>query len=178
MRRVAILGSGGAGKSTLARALGERLGIEVVHLDRLFWRPGWEPMPTDEWRAVVARVVEGDSWITDGNYSSTLDLRLAAADTVVLLDLPRRVTIPGILRRWWRHRGRAVQAAGCPERWDGTFVRWVWDYRRESRPRALAAIAAHAPHADVVVLTSRAAVRRWLASVTADPSGAAAFGER
>ena len=168
MRRVVVLGSGGAGKSTLARAVGERLGIEVVHLDRLFWRPGWDPMPTDEWRAVVARMVEGESWIADGNYSSTLDLRLAVADTVVLLDFPRRVTIPGILRRWRRHRGQAVQAAGCPERWDGAFVRWVWNYRRDSRPRALAAIATHAPDSDVVVLTSRAEVRRWLASVTAD----------
>jgi adenylate kinase family enzyme len=170
VRRVAVLGSGGAGKSTLARVLGERLGLEVVHLDQLFWRPGWNPMPSDEWRAVVAGVVERDVWITDGNYGSTLDLRLAAADTVVFLDFPRRVTIPGIVRRTWRHRGQAVQAPGCPERWDWAFVRWVWNYRRDSRPRALAAIAAHAPDADVVMLRSRADVRRWLDSLGAGSS--------
>lgn len=165
MRRVAVIGSGGAGKSTLARALGGRLEIEVVHLDRLFWRPGWEPTPTDEWRALQVELVEPESWIIDGNYGGTLDVRLAAADTVLFLDFPRRVTMPSVLRRWWQHRGHDVQAPDCPEHWDWTFLRWVWNYRRDSRPRALAAIADHAGHADVVVLTSRAAVRRFLDGV-------------
>jgi len=165
VRRVVVIGPGGAGKSTLTRSLGDRTGIELVHLDRLFWRPGWDPMPRDEWRALIAEVVRGEAWIMDGNYSGTLDLRLPAADTVVLLDLPRRVTIPGVVRRVWRHHGEAVQAPGCPERWDREFLRWVWNYRRDSRPRVLAAIAAHAGSADVVMLRSRGDVRRWLASV-------------
>lgn len=174
MRRVAVIGCGGAGKSTLARALGERLGIEVVHLDRLYWRPGWVPTPADEWRAVVAGVARRERWITDGNYGGTLDLRLAAADTVLFLDLPRRVTVPSVLRRWWRHRGQAVQAPACPERWSWTFLRWVWNYRRDSRPRVLAALAEHARHADVVTLRSRADVRRYLAALGAEqPSSTA-----
>jgi adenylate kinase family enzyme len=176
VRRVAVIGSGGAGKSTLARALGERLGIEVVHLDRLYWRPGWIPTPNEEWRALQAELVERESWIIDGNYGGTLDVRLGAADAVVFLDFPRRTTVPAVLRRWWRHRGHDVQAPGCAERLDGTFVRWVWNYRRDSRPRALAAIAAHARHAQVVTLTTRAAVRRFLAEVPGADEGASAGG--
>lgn len=165
VRRVAIIGCGGAGKSTLARELGERLGIEVVHLDRLFWRPGWDPMPSDEWRALQAGLVARERWIMDGDYGGTLDVRLDAADTVLFLDMPRRVTLPAVLRRQWRHRGQAVQAPGCPERWSWEFLRWVWNYPRDSRPRALAAIATHAADAEVVVLTSRAEVRRFLAGL-------------
>jgi len=76
-----------------------------------------------------------------------------------------RATVPGVLARWWRHRGRAVQAPGCPERWSWTFLRWVWNYRCDSRPRVLAALAEHARHADVVTLRSRAEVRRYLAAL-------------
>jgi adenylate kinase family enzyme len=162
VQRVAVIGCGGAGKSTLARALGERTGLPVVHLDALYWRPGWDPTPSDEWREVVAGIAAGDRWITDGNYGGSLDVRLPAADTVLFLDMPRRVTIPGILRRWWRHHGTAVQAPGCPERVSWEFLRWVWHYRRDSRPRALAAVAAHARSAEVVVLRSRAEVAAFL----------------
>lgn len=175
MRRVAVIGCGGAGKSTLARRLGERTGLPVVHLDALFWRPGWEATPGDEWRAVLAGVVAGDRWITDGNYGGTLDLRLAAADTVVFLDMPRRVTIPGILRRWGRNHGRPVQAPGCPERVSGEFLRWVWNYRRDTRPQVLAALAEHAAHAQVVTLRSRAEVEAFLSRQrqAPDPVGVA-----
>ena len=136
MRRVAIIGSGGAGKSTLARELGERTGIEVIHLDGHFWRPGWVETPADEWRALQADLCARDAWIMDGNYGGTLDLRLARADTVVFVDLPRRVTIPGVLRRWVLHHGEAVQAPGCPEHVSGEFLRWVWGYPRGGRVRA------------------------------------------
>jgi adenylate kinase family enzyme len=162
VQRVAVIGNGGAGKSTLARRLGERTGLPVVHLDALYWRPGWEPTPSDEWRAVQAEVVARDRWIADGNYGRTLDLRLAAADTVLFLDMPRRITIPSIVWRWLRNRGTPVQAPGCPERVSWEFLRWVWNYRRDSRPRVLAALAAHAGDATVITLRSRADVKEFV----------------
>ena len=162
MQRVAVIGNGGAGKSTLARRLGERTGLPVVHLDALYWHPGWVPTPADEWRALQAEVVARDRWIVDGNYGRTLDLRLAAADTVLFLDMPRRVTIPSIVGRWLRHRGTPVQAPGCPERVSWEFFRWVWNYRRDSRPRVLAALAEHGGDATVITLRSRAGVEAFL----------------
>ena len=68
----------------------------------------------------MAGVVAADRWIVDGNYGGTLDLRLAVADMVLFLDMPRRVTIPAILRRRLRSHGQAVRAPGCPERVSGS----------------------------------------------------------
>ncbi|MFX8106590.1 AAA family ATPase, partial [Acinetobacter baumannii] len=77
MRRVVVIGCSGAGKSTLARRLGERTGLPVVHLDREDWRPGGGEPPRGDWRARVAALAADESWIMDGQYGGTLDLRLA-----------------------------------------------------------------------------------------------------
>lgn len=162
MRRVVILGPGGAGKSTLARRLGERTGLPVVHLDRHYWHPGWVETPVDEWRLVQRRLLAGDAWIADGNYSRTLDERLPRADTVILLDFPLWRAVPRVVRRTLRDWGKDVQASGCPERLDRQFLWWVATYRRRSRPRVLAAIAEYGRHAEVRVIRSPRGVRRFL----------------
>jgi adenylate kinase family enzyme len=162
MERVAVVGSGGAGKSTFARELGARTGLPVVHLDRHFWKPGWVETPTDEWRAVQAELVAADRWILDGNYGGTLDLRLARADTVIALALSRYRCVTRAFRRSVANRGRPVNADGCPERIDRDFLRWVWRYPKDSRPRLDAALARHRDHLDVIELTTPAEVRSFL----------------
>src|SRR4029078_3565500 len=81
MRRIAVIGPLGAGKSTLAVELGRRLGVQVTHLDTLYWGETWTPPSPAEWNALLDRLVAGDSWIIDGNFSSTLPQRLGAAET-------------------------------------------------------------------------------------------------
>ena len=166
MKRVAIVGSGGAGKSTLAAELGRRTGLPVVHLDHHFWHPGWVETPLDEWRLAQRRLFAAEEWIADGNYSATLDERLPRADTVVFVDFPTWRTFPRVLRRTFGNWGRAVQADGCPEHLDRTFLLWVLRYRRRSRPQLLRNIAELAPGAQVHILTNPKAVREFLASVT------------
>ena len=90
MQRIVILGCSGAGKSTFAQALGARLGLPVVHLDALFWRPGWKEPEPESFRMAVAAAVAGDAWITDGNYAGrTFDLLLPRADAVLFVHQPR-----------------------------------------------------------------------------------------
>src|SRR4051812_16812646 len=96
-RRVVVTGMAGAGKSTFSRALSAKTGLPVVHLDLHFWKPGGVPAPDDEWRETQRGLLAGEEWIVDGNYHSTLDLRLQRADTVVFLDTP-----------WWICAKRAL----------------------------------------------------------------------
>ena len=165
-----VIGSGGAGKSTLAARIGERTGLPVVHLDARYWRPGWVPTPDEEWDRVLAELAARDAWVMDGNYSRTLEPRLRACDAAVLLDLPRRVCLWRLVRRRVRfhRRPRPDMAAGCRERLTWEFVWWVWTYRRRRRPRVLALLGAAAREGKhVVVLRSAAEVERFLASLRA-----------
>jgi adenylate kinase family enzyme len=166
VQRIAVVGSGGAGKTTFARELGARLGLPVVHLDEHFWQPGWVETSRDEWRLVQKRLIAGDAWVVDGNYGGTLDIRFRAADTIVMLDYPRLVCMGRALRRGLVYRGRAIQAKGCPERLDRSFLRWVWNYRRDSRPRLLKALEEHGSSARFVRITSPRRARRFLAEVS------------
>lgn len=155
MRRVAVVGPGGAGKSTFARALGQRLGVPVVHLDEHYWKPGWTPTSPTEWRALQAELLAGESWIADGNYGATFDIRFGGADTVIVLAPPRPVCLAGALRRSLGRRGQAVQASGCPERVSLEFLRWIWRYPADSRPRLDAALQRHGARLRIVELRSR-----------------------
>ena len=155
MQRIAVVGPSGAGKTTFSRRLGERLGLPVVHLDRHHWKPGWTEPTREEWVALQAELLTGDAWIVDGNFGGTFDLRFARADTVIVLTLPPLRCVAGVLRRWATHFGRDVQATGCPEHVDLGFLRWIWRYPKDSRPRLDAAIERHRAHLRVVELRSR-----------------------
>ena len=167
MSRIAIVGSGGSGKSTLARRLGALLGINVIHLDSLFWQPGWVATETGAWRGIQEDLVKGDSWIIDGNYSDTMDVRLEAADTVIFLDFPRSVCLWRAVRRWFQYTGRSRPdvGPGCPEKLDWEFIRWIWTFPAAKRPALLAKIDRYAQGRWVVRLRTPAEVGRFLAEV-------------
>jgi adenylate kinase family enzyme len=140
MRRVLVIGSGGAGKSTFSRRLGKRLGLEVIHLDVAFWRPGWVETPDDEWDRKVDELCSREAWVMDGNFSRTLETRLAACDAVVFLDLPRAVCVWRAVKRWvmYWNTSRPDMAEGCREKFDLKFLLWIWNYPAGTRPKVLA----------------------------------------
>jgi adenylate kinase family enzyme len=170
MQRIVILGCSGTGKSTLARRLGERLRLPVVHLDALFWEPGWVEAERQLFRSRVAHALAGERWISDGNYTSrTADLRLPRADLIVWLDQP-------LWRRLWRvtwrvaryRRGsRPDMGPDCPERLDPVFLRYIWDFDRKARPRIEALIAEHAPATPLLRLRGDRQVAAFLAGLRA-----------
>ena len=161
-----MIGSGGAGKSTFARRLGAILGLEVIHLDAHFWRPGWAETPKPEWAAEVERLIARDAWVMDGNFGGTMPRRVEATDTVIFLDLPRTVCLWRALKRWAQYRGgggRPDMAPGCREKFDAKFLLWIWNYPRRSRPRVLELLRDNAEGRRVVRLRSRPEVERFLA---------------
>lgn len=136
-RRLLVVGHSGAGKSTLACQLGKRLDLPVVHLDRLYWQSGWNPVADDVFRERLAEVVVTDRWIIDGGYASTLPLRLERAQAVIWLDFPVPLLAWRIVRRWrqWRGRTRPDMGEGCPEKIDLEFARWIVFAARANRRR-------------------------------------------
>jgi len=169
IRRIALIGSPGSGKSTLAREIGVALGLPVYHLDRLYHRPGWVQTPRAEWVALQEELVGREEWIIDGNYRSTLPLRVNAADAIIFLDLPRLVCLWRVVRRTfqYRNRSRPDMAEGCPERLNREFLSFVWGYPERDRPAVLRLLEKVAAAKRVIHLRSRtevAAFRRRLES--------------
>lgn len=172
MRRVSVVGTSGAGKSTFAAALALVLGVPWLELDSVFHQPGWTPLPEEEFRRRVALVADGSCWVIDGSYSKVRDIVWARADTVVWLDLPRRTVMRRIVFRTLRRvAGRVELWNGNRERWRNFFtldeqesvIAWAWKTHGPRRERLATALAdpAHG-HLRVVRLRSPRAVRRFL----------------
>ena len=127
MNKIMIIGSGGAGKSTLARKLGEKLNIEVFHLDSLLWRPNWEMVSREEQREIQNDLIKKEQWIIDGNYGGTMDVRLEAADTIIFMDFPRVICLYRAVKRYFQYRGksRPDMVEGNDERLDWNFLKWI-----------------------------------------------------
>lgn len=139
MKKVAVIGCGGAGKSTFSRKLAEALNVPVHHLDKLNWKPGWIPTPEDEWDDLMKNLVSQEEWIIDGNYGRTMDVRLESADTIIFFDMPTHLCIYRIIKRRIMHKGksRPDMNEGCPEKLDMDFVKWVWGYNKNQRPKIM-----------------------------------------
>ena len=149
MQRVVILGRGGAGKSTLARQLGEIMGLPVIEIDKIFWLEGLLPTPRNEWVKIQQKLVSRDKWIMDGDLGpfDAVEVRLQAADTVILLDF---ALVQCAWRAWRRGRERA------------DFWRWLVWYRRRSRPVLAKAIEEYASGAEVHLVRNPRELRRFM----------------
>ncbi len=167
MNRIAIIGCGGSGKSHLARELGAALGVPVTHLDALYYDRQWNPLPNDRFAELQRDLAAQPRWVADGNYASTLPIRLTAADTVIFLDPTAWACLWGILQRRLRHGAGQHATIGVYDRITWSFIRYILGYRRSMQPRVLRLLDEHARHADVVVLRSRRAARRYLTAVRA-----------
>jgi adenylate kinase family enzyme len=167
MQRIAIIGRGGAGKSTLARTLGEKLGLPVIHLDTEHWLPGWVEPPDDVWAARVGELVQGERWIMDGNFGGTFEERFAVADTIVFLDFPAWLCAWRVLQRvqQWHGRNRPDLPEGCPERFDFKFLRWIYTYGGRRGEVLARVFRSQAAGRRVVILRSPSEVRRYVAGL-------------
>lgn len=163
MERILIIGCGGAGKSTLARQLGEKLNLPVVHLDSIFWLPGWVEMEKDEFDARIRTEMAKETWILDGNYNRTLPERIARCDTIIYLDFSRTACLYGIFKRLLTNIGktRPDMGAGCKEKVDLDFVKWVWNFNKHKREKYYRLLN-EAEGVETIVLKNRRMVKRFL----------------
>jgi len=175
VRHIALLGSAGAGKSWLARELAQSLDLPVIHLDRLYWKPGWVATPDPEWEALQRREVKRESWIADGLQEGRIspDIWLDAADTIVFLDFPPLECMWRVVKRRLDGTPGPQMPADCQPapfyRAFPKFLRFLWLYRTTVRPQVLADLARRRTRQDVEVLRSEDEVSRFLADTTAQP---------
>ncbi len=172
VRRVSVIGTSGSGKSALSRELALILNCPWLELDAVYHQSGWTPLDAEEFRQRVTATASGDSWVIDGGYSAVRPIIWARADTVIWLDLPKRVVMRRIIWRSFRRAaGRAELWNGNRERWRNLFswdpeqsiISWAWhtyDSRRERY--SAAAVDPANSHLRFIRLTSPAAVRRML----------------
>jgi len=134
MRHIIVVGCQGSGKTILAVKLGRKLRLPVVHLDMLYWRPGYKA----SLRLRVANAIAGEGWVVDGSYSGrAFDLTLARADTLIVIKRPRWFCLWCTARRsaFYRDVTRPDLPEGCPEQFDWNLMREVWRYNANRWPR-------------------------------------------
>lgn len=177
MQKIMIIGPSGAGKSTLARQLGEVLNLPVIHLDTFFWQPGWVRPLHDEWRTQQEQLLQGDSWIVDGEFTNTLEIRLAAADTIIMLDFPRILCLYRVFKRRFLFAGktRPDMAQGCPEHIDQEFIWWiVWQYPTIGRRRTMQKIQEMNSAHKLIILRTPREVKRFVRGLQSQTEAASA----
>ena len=171
IKKIAIIGCSGSGKSTLATQLGEILRLNVVHLDAQFWHPGWVPTPDEEWNEIVQKLMAQESWIMDGNFSGTMDMRLEATDTVIFIDFPRTICLWRIIKRRFQNFGKSRPdvGPGCPEHFLGgaffELLKGIWSYPKNQRPVIVEKLRTYADGRRIIILSGPADVTRFLEDV-------------
>ncbi len=164
-KRIVVMGSPGAGKTTFSDKLGKILSLPVYHLDKYFWK-NWKECPDEEWNKIVTKFTQEDSWIIDGNYMRTIDIRLERAETAVFLDYKRRVCLWSVFKRVVKNYGkqRPDLGDGCPERFDMKFMKWVYDFPEKYRPELFGKLQEY-PQVSKIILLSRKEADKFLSDI-------------
>jgi len=169
MNKILILGNPGSGKSTLAVKLGEILGYPVIHLDKLHWQPGWV-MPDDEyWESLQPEIVNGETWIIDGNYNRTLEMRLPYADAILYHNYSTALSLWRIIKRLVLNygRNRPDMGDGCPEKFDVTFIKFTLRFNHRHKIEIEEKIKKYFKGSTFVEFKKPSDVRRYLENLKA-----------
>lgn len=166
MQRIVVLGNAGSGKSTFSRMLGERLSLPVIHLDKLYWGPKWSKPAPKDFRQRVEIALSESGWICEGNYHrQTFDLRLPQADLVIWMDTARTVCLKRVAIRSFLNRPREDLPMSCSEHIDAeffSFLRYVWNFDREDRPKIESERLLHGPHVPIIRLKGRRSIAEFM----------------
>lgn len=153
MKKIMVIGCPGSGKSTFSRELHKRTGIPLFHLDMMYWNPDRTIVERAVFRERLSNAIQKEEWIIDGNYGSTLKLRLQACDTVVFLDYPQEICLNGIMERRGKARTDMPWIENENEE-DKDFIGFVKSFNSESRPKIIELLDKYS-YKDIYIFKSR-----------------------
>jgi adenylate kinase family enzyme len=161
--RIIVIGSPGSGKSTFSRRLAEITGLPLIHLDKEFWNYGWVETQREEWIKKQEILISGDKWIADGNYGSTLDMRIDKADTIICFQLSRMICMLSYFKRVLTNinKIRPDMPDGCLESFDFKFMKYIWNFPKASGKRNFERLE-RSKDKQVVVFKKRAEANNYL----------------
>ena len=151
MKKVIVIGCPGSGKSTVSRTLHNKTGIPLYHLDMMYWNADKTTVEKSVFLERLSDVLEKDEWIIDGNYSSTMELRMVACDTVIFLDYPLDVCLDGIRER--RGKSRSDMPWIETEE-DSEFIEFIKNYNEQQKPKVLELLKKYSDK-NIIILESR-----------------------
>ncbi len=163
MKRVIVIGSPGAGKSTFARALRDRTGLPLYYLDAIWHLPDRTTVSTEEFDRRLAAILALDEWIVDGNFSRTMETRIRACDTVFLLDYPLEVCLAGAAARVGIAR---EEMPWVEETFDPAFRRHIIGFQTMRLPQARRLVERYAAGCEVHIFRSREEAAAFLDGLT------------
>ncbi len=162
MQKVLVIGSPGAGKSVFAQKLSKVTKLPLVHLDLLYHRDDKTVIPRDEFDAELAKILQREAWILDGNYQRTLEVRLRACDTVFLLDYPLEVCLAGINERLGQKREDFPWVA---DELDKELEQKTLNFATEKLPQTYELFAKYQDSKKIIIFKTREEADEYLASL-------------
>ena len=155
-KKIAIIGCGGSGKTTLAKNLSHFLHLPVYHLDQYYWKPGWIESDLASFKKAHEQLCAQERWIIDGNQMSTIADRINKADVIIFLNMPTSRCIWRIITRWLRFRKKQRNdiPEGCFDRITYGFFKYVWNFNRMYQPRILTMLAQASSTKQIYILNS------------------------
>ena len=151
MKKIIVIGCPGSGKSTFARALHNKTGIPLYHLDMMYWNADKTTVEKSVLLERLSAVLEKDEWIIDGNYGSTMELQMAACDTAIFLDYPLDVCLDGIIERRGKPRS---DMPWIETEEDAEFIEFIKNYNEQQKPKVLELLEKYSDK-NIVVFKSR-----------------------
>ena len=164
MKKVIVIGCPGSGKSTVSRALHNKTGIPLYHLDMMDWNADKTTVEKSVFLERLSVVLEKDEWIIDGNYGSTMELRMAACDTVIFLDYPLDVCLDGIRERRGKPRS---DMPWIETEEDAEFIEFIKNYNEQQKPKVLELLEKYSDR-NIIILKSREQADAFLNGETYD----------
>ena len=166
MKKILIIGNSGAGKTTFAHILAQKLNLPLVHLDKLFWHGEWQRLSNEEFDVLVQKELEKPEWIIDGNFNRTVSHRMKYCDTIFFFDFSTISCLWGITKRLINNYGksRADMGGNCVERLDSNKVvlyRNVLNFNKVYRKQYYSLLN-DSKGIEVIVFRTRNQVRRFL----------------